>query len=76
MNSLFFGIGPVAIAAVAQGAPVEGAGAAAPLAEGLSGTGWAFMALSLLFVWGLSLWCFRLVLTTPAHVDPGPAAKP
>lgn len=76
MNSLFGGLGPLVVAALAQGTPVESGAAAAPLADGLSGAGWAFMALSLLFVWGLALWCFRLVLTTPAHVDPGPAAKP
>lgn len=27
--------------------------------------GWLFMAGSLAFVWGLTLWCFRKVLTAP-----------
>jgi hypothetical protein len=42
----------------------------------LDAGGWIFMLLSLAFVWGLALWCFGRVLRTPAHVEPGPAAKP
>ena len=54
----------------------ERAPAAAPTAAELTVGGWAFMLLSLIFVWVLTLWCFRLVLTTPSPIDPGPAAKP
>jgi len=28
--------------------------------------GWAIMLISLAGVWGLALWCYRRVLTTPA----------
>lgn len=56
-------------AAAAQGAPGDGSHA---LDEG----GWAFMLLSLGFVWGLAIWCFRRVLTAPKPVEPGPAARP
>ncbi len=27
--------------------------------------GWLVMVLSLVFVWGLTIWCFRKVLTAP-----------
>lgn len=27
--------------------------------------GWIFMTCSLLFVWGLVLWCFKKVLSSP-----------
>lgn len=27
--------------------------------------GWIFMLTSLVFVWGLTLWCFRQVLSAP-----------
>lgn len=58
--------------AVAQEAPVAARATAEPLSVG----GWAFMLLSLAFVWVMTLWCFKLVLTTPSPTDPGPAAKP
>ncbi len=65
-----------AAATSVQGAPVEPEGVAAPLAQGLSTGGWLFMTVSLLFVWVLTLWCFRLVLKSPSPSDPGPAARP
>ncbi|MBM4015514.1 MAG: hypothetical protein FJ293_11205 [Planctomycetes bacterium] len=62
-----------ATTAVAQ----EQASAAVPAkAQELSGAGIAFMTLSLLFVWGLALWCFKRVLSTPNVTDPGPAGRP
>lgn len=31
----------------------------------MSALGWIFMLSSLAFVWGLTLWCFRRVLSAP-----------
>lgn len=31
----------------------------------LTPAGWAMMLVSLSFVWGLAIWCFRRVLTAP-----------
>jgi hypothetical protein len=28
-------------------------------------SGWIFMVLSLAFVWGLAIWCFREILSDP-----------
>ena len=59
--------------ASAQGAPE--AAAPAKAAE-LNSGGTAFMVLSLVFVWGLTLYCFKRVLSAPEPIEPGPAAKP
>jgi hypothetical protein len=49
------------VAALTQAAQA----AAEPAADHrLSAGGWTFMLLSAAFVWGLTLWCFRRVLTT------------
>ncbi len=45
-------------------------------ADGLTMSGWIFMLLSNAFVWILTVWCFKRVLTSDAPIDPGPAAKP
>jgi hypothetical protein len=29
--------------------------------------GWLFMVVSVAFVWGLTFWCFRRVLSAPAE---------
>ena len=34
--------------------------------------GWVFMTLSLLFVWGLTGWCFFKVLTVPEEIETPP----
>ncbi len=34
--------------------------------------GWAFMILSLLFVWGLTGWCFYKVMTVPEIIEKPP----
>jgi hypothetical protein len=61
---------------VAIAGALQETAAPAKAAELTSG-GLAFMVLSLVFVWVLTLWCFKRVLTTPAEpTDPGPAAKP
>jgi hypothetical protein len=31
--------------------------------------GWIFLVVSLTFVWGLAIWCFRKVLTAPPDVE-------
>lgn len=31
--------------------------------------GWIFMIVSLVFVWGLTGWCYWKILTTPARED-------
>jgi hypothetical protein len=36
----------------------------------LSTSGWAFMLLSMAFVWGLALTCYRRVLRGPTPADP------
>lgn len=36
--------------------------------------GWVFMTLSLLFVWGLTGWCFFKVLTVPGEIEKPPDA--
>jgi hypothetical protein len=35
----------------------------------MSAAGWIFMLLSVGAVWGLTLWCFRRVLTLPPDPD-------
>ena len=34
----------------------------------MTALGWGFMLSSLLFVWGLTLWCFKKVLSAPEEV--------
>jgi len=36
--------------------------------------GWAFMIVSLVFVWGLTGWCFYKVLTVPEEPQVPPAS--
>lgn len=36
--------------------------------------GWVFMTISLLFVWGLTGWCFFKVLTVPGEIEKPPDA--
>lgn len=36
--------------------------------------GWIFMAVSLAFVWGLTIWCFKRVLSFPEE-PPAEAVK-
>jgi hypothetical protein len=56
---------------------LQGTAAAPAKAAELTSGGLAFMVLSLVFVWVLTLWCFKRVLTTRGEpTDPGPAAKP
>ncbi|HEX6881953.1 MAG TPA: hypothetical protein VF530_01155 [Planctomycetota bacterium] len=31
----------------------------------MTAAGWIFMLCSLAFVWGLTLWCYRKILTAP-----------
>jgi hypothetical protein len=33
--------------------------------------GWLFLAVSLAFVWGLTLWCYYKVLTAPTEPSKG-----
>lgn len=47
-----------------------------PAARPLSPGGWCFMLLSLGFVWGLAICCYRRVLSSKSPVDPGPAGRP
>jgi len=35
----------------------------------MTALGWIFMFVSLGFVWGLAIWCFRKVLTAPEPDD-------
>lgn len=35
----------------------------------MNALGWIFMLVSLTFVWGLTFWCFRKVLTAPDASD-------
>ncbi len=34
--------------------------------------GWVFLIVSLAFVWGLVIWCFYKVLTSPGEIEQGP----
>jgi hypothetical protein len=65
-----------ALPVVAQGTPTGEVESGAAKAAELTAGGTAMMTLSLLFVWILTFWCFKRVLTTPSATDPGPAAKP
>jgi hypothetical protein len=78
MRSVPFARGLLGVVAFAATAAIAAAqDAARPASEHeLGAGGWAFMLLSLAFVWGLTFWCFKRVLATPEHVDPGPAATP
>lgn len=69
-------VGMSALSVVGCAICQEAAPAASAKDYALTGGGVAFMVLSLLFVWGLAIWCFKRVLTTPAPSDPGPAGKP
>lgn len=40
-----------------------------PQAEPLNALGWIFMVGSAIFVWGLTLWCFKKVLSGPEPPD-------
>ncbi len=75
---LFAGVdalGADAVASVQEAATTAPSAAPEKAAE-LTGAGIAMMTVSLAFVWILTLWCFKRVLSTPAVTDPGPAGKP
>ncbi len=67
--------GALLIGLLATPALGQGTSAAVP-AEGLSTFGWAFMLLSNLFVWWLTLRCFKRVLQSPTVTPTGPAGTP
>ncbi len=45
-------------------------------APGLSPGGWVFMIVSLTFVWGFAICCYRRLLSSPKQDDSRPAERP